>query len=462
MPVDTVVKNCKVVRPTGIRQEGLAIDKGKIVAIAHEAHLPEAIKVIDAQGKYVIPGAIDVHVHYGVYNDFRKEIFEMNAAAYGGTTTLGCFVNFGASSQKGSYSEVFPMWKDTWEKHAVVDTFFHGGATSQTILDEVVTNAERYGITSYKMLMTCKGEEIAIIGGDPIDDGFIYTAFKSIARLGKAGRAMLHAENIDIISRLLPEVRATGRQDLDAWAEARPGFCETLDVIRAMSIGNVTKCPLYFVHLHYPDSVEVISKARAEGVDVVAETCPQYLVLNTSSDLPRPFGKINPPLRDESCNSRLWEMVRDGSIACIGSDHCSTNKEMIKDLWTANPGMPGLETMLPIMVSEGVNKGKISLEKMVEILCYNNARVFGLYPQKGAIEVGSDADIVVIDVEKKVKLEASQLHYKISDYTPYEGWEITGWPILTMVRGNVVVENNQMVTKPGWGRYIPRSLSSRN
>lgn len=142
----------------------------------------------------------------------------------------------------------------------------------------------------------------------------------------------------------------------------------------------------------------------------------------------------------------------------MGSDHCSTTKEMIKDLWTAPPGMPGLETMLPIMLSEGVNKGKISLEKLVEVLCCNNARVFGLYPKKGAIEVGSDADIVILDMAKKVKFSASQLHYKISDYTPFEGWDITGWPTLTMVRGQVVFQDGQLTAKPGWGRYIPRSL----
>jgi len=458
MPIDAIIKNCKVVTPEEKISVGLAIHNGKIVAITSDNYLPPAYETIDAGGKYVIPGVIDVHVHYGVYHPFEEEIHDMAVAPYGGTTTVGSFVNFGASSQKGSYTKLFNRWKDTWEKNTVVDTFFHGGMTSQIIIDEVESNAKQFGITSYKILMTCKGDEIAIIGGDPVDDGFLWASFRSVAKLGKAGRIMLHAENIDICTRLLPIVKSTGRQDLAAWAEARPGFCETLDVIRAISIGKVAQCPLYFVHLHHPDSIGVIVKARAEGVNVVAETCPQYLVLNSSSSIPGALGKIAPALRDKTCNEKLWEYINRDAISCIGSDHCSTTKAMKKDLWTAAPGMPGLETFLPIMLSEGVNKGRITLEKLVQVLCYNNAKVFGIYPQKGTIQIGSDADLVIVDLEKKVRFSAAQQHYKFSDFTPYEGWEIKGWPVLTMVRGKVVVKNGEMMAKPGWGKYIPRSF----
>lgn len=270
---------------------------------------------------------------------------------------------------------------------------------------------------------------------------------------------MCHAEDIEVIARILPAIRATGRQDLAAWAEARPGFCETLDVIRAIAIAKVTGCPIYFVHIHYPDSVGVITKAKEEGVNVIAETCPQYLVLNSSSDVSAPLARIAPPLRDEASNSAMWQAIRDGVITCMGSDHCSTTTGMSKDLWTAPQGAPGLETLLPIMLSEGVNKGRITLEKLVEVLCYNNAKAFGIYPQKGAIRVGSDADLVIVDLEKKVKLRAVNQHYAISDYCLYEGWEVKGWPVLTMLRGTVVVDDGRMVAKPGIGKYIPRTLS---
>ena len=458
MAVDIVVKNCKIVSPEGITPEGVAIKGGKIVAIGNDAYLPEADKTIDARGKYVLPGIIDVHVHYGVYHPYEEEVHDMSAGAFAGTTTAGCYVGVGASAHKGSYGEVFDKWKETWEKNAVIDCFFHGGMLSQTNIDEVEENAKQHGITTYKILMTCKGDEAALIGGDPADDGFLWAAFKSIARLGKAGRLHLHAEDIEIIARILPAIRATGRQDLAAWAEARPGYCETLDVTRAIALAKVTGCPIYFVHIHYPDSVEVIAKAKSEGIDVIAETCPQYLVLNSSSDVSPPLARIAPPLRDEASNNAMWQAIRDGVITCMGSDHCSTTTAMSKDLWTAPQGAPGLETLLPIMLSEGVNKGRITIEKLVEVLCYNNAKTFGIYPQKGTIQVGSDADLVIVDLEKKVKLSAGKQHYAISDYCLYEGWEVKGWPVLTMLRGNIVVEDGKKMAKPGIGKYIPRTL----
>lgn len=458
MAVDTVIKNCKVVSPEGIIPEGVAINGGKIVAIADDAYLPEAEKTIDASGKYVIPGVIDAHVHYGVYHPCDQEVHDMSAGAYAGTTTAGCYVGFGASTQKGTYAEAFDKWKETWEKNTVIDCFFHGGIVSQTTIDEIEENTKRYGITSYKILMSCKGDEAAIIGGDPADDGFLWSAFKNIARLGKAGRLNLHAEDIEIIARILPSIRATGRQDLAAWAEARPGYCETLDVTRAIALAKITGCPIYLVHIHYPDSVEVIAKAKAEGVNVIAETCPQYLVLNSSSDVPAPLAKVAPPVRDQISNNSLWQAIRDGVITCLGSDHCSITTGMSKDLWTRPQGAPGLETLLPIMLSEGVNKGRITLQKLVEVLCYNNAKVFGIYPQKGTIKVGSDADLVIVDLERKVKLSAVNQHYAITDYCLYEGWEVKGWPVLTMLRGNIVVEGGKMVAKSGIGRYIPRYI----
>lgn len=460
MAVDTLIKNAKIVSPQGIADGSIAVEKGKIVGILSGSSLPEAGTTIDARGKYVIPGIVDPHVHYGVYHSCEEEVYDLQCAAYGGTTTACSYVGLGATAEKGSYEGVFERWKDIWEKNAVVDAIFHGGMCSEKNIEQVVINAERYGITSFKFLMTCKGEEAKIIGGDTCDDGFLYAGFMSIARLGEQGLAMCHAENIDIITRILPTIKATGRQDLAAWAEARPGWVETLDAIRAISLAKVTQCPLYLVHTHYPDTLEVIAKAQAEGINVVAETCPQYMVLNSTSKIPGPLGKINPPLRDEVCNEAVWQAINDGTICCVGSDHCSTTKDMAPDLWAAPPGSPGVETLLPIMLSEGVNKGKITLERMVEVLCTNNAKTFGIYPQKGAIQIGSDADLVIVDLNKKVKLGVATQHYKLSDYSPYEGWEIKGWPTVTMLRGTVVVEDGKMVAKPGIGRYIPRSLGN--
>lgn len=458
--VDTILKNCKVVSPKGINSIGIAINNGKIVELADDAQLPEANETIDAGGKHVIPGIIDVHVHCGLYHPYEEEIADMAAAAYGGTTTIGCYVSLGVSSGKGPFGETFRSRKSVWEKNAVVDAFFHGGMLTESTADEVMNNARKYGVTSYKFMLTRKGAEVTAKGGQTTDDGFLWANFKNIAQLGKAGLAICHAENIEVISRILPIIQETGRQDLAAWAEARPGFCETLDVIRASSIAKIAGCRLYFVHQHYPDSVKAISRAKTEGVDVIAETCPQYLVLNSASDIAAPLGRINPPLRDRESNEQLWQAINDGLITCLGSDHCSVIKDPAQDLWTAPSGMPGVESFFPILLSEGVSKGRITIQKLVELLCYNNAKVFGIYPQKGTIRVGSDADLVIVDMDKKGKLSYKDSHYTISNYCPYEGWDIQGWPVLTMLRGNIIVRDGEMLAGPGTGRYIPRSLNA--
>jgi len=457
--IDTAIKNCKVVSPTDIRDVGIGIDKGVVVAVDVDDNLPQARETIDAAGKHVLPGIIDVHVHCGLYHPYEEEITDMSAAAYGGITTIGCYVSLGVSSGNGPFAQTFQNRKSVWEKNAVVDAFFHGGMLTECTAEDIMNNARNYGVTSYKFMLTRKGTEVAAKGGQVADDGFLLDNFSNIARLGKAGLAICHAENIEVISRIMPKIQRTGRQDLAAWAEARPGYCETLDVIRASSIAKLAGCRIYFVHQHYPDSIRAINRAKADGIDVIAETCPQYLVLNAQSDIPAPYGRINPPLRDKASNEGLWRGIIDGSITCVGSDHCSVTKDRAQDLWTAPSGMPGVETFFPILLSEGVSKGRMGLQKLVELLCYNNARTFGIYPRKGTISIGSDADIIVVDLNKRVKLSHADSHYSVSNYCPYEGWEVQGWPVLTMLRGNVIMKDGRLLAKPGTGKYIPRPFN---
>lgn len=460
MIVDTVVKNGNIVSPWGITAKGIAIHNGRIAAITHDESLPEARRTIDAGGNYVLPGIVDVHVHVGLYHPFEVEINDMVAAAFGGSTTLGAYVGLGASAQKDAYVEGFERWQEIWNRNALVDVFFHAGIVSKNHITEITAVANSCGINSYKFFMTKTGAEVARTGGDIADDGFLWRGFQEIASLGGSARAVVHAENMDIIELTTPPVRAQGRQDLAAWDEARPGICETLDVDRAISIARVTDAPLYIVHVSNASSVAAIARAKEEGVKVVGETCPQYLILTKSAPL-GPLGRINPPLRDEACQDRLWQGIREGTIECIGSDHCSTRQAEKTNLWEAPSGMPGLEALLSIMLSEGVNKGRIKLEELVRVCCYNNARVFGIYPQKGVIRVGSDADIVIVDINKKVKLSSKNAHYAVADYCPYEGWEVKGWPVLTMLRGNILVEEDTLVAEPGIGRYIPRLTGGR-
>lgn len=449
-----VIKNCKIVNAWGTSIAGIVVDDGKIVAIGDDDRLPEARRTIDALGNHVIPGIIDTHVHLGLGHSFEESAkVDTVAAAIGGITTIGHYLE---PISKGAYTEEFVRCKEIYEKYSMVDAFFHMFVVSDLQVREVVNNARRYGMASCKFHMGYRETESSQVAEASIDNGFLYSAFRDIASLGYPARAMVHAEDMDIINRIKPAVTATGRQDLAAWNDARPPFCEVLAVEKAILIAKLTKAPLYIVHVSTAGSVDAIAKAKATGVDVVGETCPQYLTLTKDAPL-GPLGKINPPLRDEESTQSLWQGIRVGTITCMGTDHCAYTREVKQDMWTAPPGLPGMQYFLTLMLSEGVNKGRITLEKLVEVCCYNNARVFGIYPQKGVISIGSDADLVLIDLNKRAKLSEKTTHH-LSNFCPYEGWEVKGCPILTIVRGNIVAEEGKLVAQPSLGRYIPRLL----
>ena len=226
---------------------------------------------------------------------------------------------------------------------------------------------------------------------------------------------------------------------------------------RAVILASATGCPLYIVHITISKGVEIIREAQERGLPVIGETCPQYLTLDRNYD--RVLGKVNPPLREAADGERLWEGLREGVLSTLGSDHAPTSRRHKQEFWKAIVGMPGIETLLPVVLSEGVNRGRLSLEKVVEVCCYWPARIFSLYPRKGLIEVGADADLVVLDLEKEVKVHADLLHQG-SDFSPYEGRMIKGWPVLTLLRGEVVMENGEVCGEAGFGKFIPRPVPS--
>jgi D-hydantoinase len=459
MAVDLVIKNGKVVTPDGIASSGIAVDGGKIVAIADEPSLPKAAETIDGAGKHILPGLIDTHVHMGGINPLGKECrSETAAAAAGGVTTVGHFA-FDHRAPKPTSLGVFESQKDAFEKNALVDGFFHALVINDESLEEIPKCPET-GITSFKFLMGYKGPEVEARGITIADDGKFFKGFEIISQLGRPVRAMVHAENAEIALMLKERLQKEGRSDFPAWNDSRPKFCEEECMQRALLLAKVAKCPLYIVHMTIGEGVDIIARAKADGIDVVAETCPQYLT-HTSED-PAPLfqenpalGCVNPPLRDKDSVKKLWQGIRDGWIECIGSDHAPFTLEMKgHDIWKTLPGLGNLtEMILPVMLSEGVNRGRISLEKVVEVCCYNPARVFGLAPRKGAISVGSDADLVIVDLEKRVTVTPEMLH-SVADWTIYDGWKFKGWPVMTVVRGNVVVKEGEMVGEPGTGRYI--------
>jgi dihydropyrimidinase len=461
MPADIVVKNCKIVGTEGVVNAGIAIDEGKILAVAKDGSLPKADKTIDAKGRYVIPGVLDPHVHYALGRPYEEDCKSESRSAAGGGVTTMMLMTWDPTKEihTGSVKEIFETAKNIAERHSIVDIVFHTGLSTDQQIREIPNYARNMGITSFKLPMMFRGKEAEAMGVPTFDDWKIFTSIKTVGHLGYPALAMIHAENMEIYDGLREKLVKEGRKDLGAWTEARPSLCEAVAVAKVIRFADYLDAPLYIVHMTSKEGISIAARAQAEGSRVLVETCPQYLALSWR-DFPKEYalGKCAPPLRDRDHSEKLWWGIEKGFVHCIGSDHCAFIGKVDKtDIWMGRSGLPGLETLLPVMLSEGVNKGRISMEKLVEVCCYNPAKIFGLYPRKGSIAVGSDADLSIVDLKKRVKVTTEVLH-SASDYTPFEGRELKGWPILTMVRGNVVMEDGEVIGKPGIGKYLQRKI----
>lgn len=449
MLVDTVIKNCRIVLHDEILSAGLAINEGRIVAIAKDASLPRGDNTIDCKENFVLPGLIDPHVHFGAWFPFKEDCkTETKAAALGGITTVLHHL-----TNQGSYFQIFENYKKMADENSVIDICFHFAIMSNEHLKEI-EDYVRLGTSSFKFFMAYRGEEGKQIGISAADDGLLFEGFQKIGELGPPAVPMVHAENVEIAYRLKARLVNQGRKDLAAWSEARPTFCEDENILRAAYIARTAKSPLYVVHVSSEEGVESISKLKP-FMHLYAEATPHHLTLTKETDLGT-LGKVGPPLRDSRSVAKLWWGIESGVIDCIGSDHVPVTKEKKGgDIWAAPPGLPSIGLMLPIMITEGVRKNRISLEKVVKLCSYNTAKIFGLHPSKGSLRVGSDADLLIVDLAKRVKFKPDILP-SVADFSPYEGMDLTGWPQLTMVRGNIIVEDGQVVGEPGIGDYIER------
>ena len=453
MEVDTVITNCAIVRHDGIMKAGLAIDKGKIVAIARDSELPSARKNIDGQGNYVIPGVVDAHVHlqYPPGVDPESNIKkETQACAAAGCTTI---VHLLAPAD--DIIDKAEEFVGLYEKNGYVDLALSARIYTTENIGQIGSLYD-YGIISVKLLLPYKGSEAVWKGrAGGIDDGIVYLTLREVGRLAKEGRkvfARVHCENVEIFLKIKEEFREKGIQPL-SWNEVRTRVCEEESMKKCLYLDGITGCPVYVVHMTIKEGIAILNQAKADGVDVVTETCIQYLTQNTDN-VDNVLSKVNPPIRESDDNRKLWEALRDGAIDVVATDHAPVQKALKGDLWDATVGMPGAEMFLPVMLSEGVNKGKISLEKLVEVCCFNPASKFGLTPRKGTISIGSDADLVLIDLKKEA-VGPDEPIYSNSDFSTFAGWKIKGWPILTMLRGSVVAKDGKITGEPGYGKYIP-------
>ena len=420
MSYDLLVKNGQIVTPDKTYKADFAVRDGKIAAIFNGDNAVEAQQVVDAGNRHVLPGVIDTHVHIGWPDWVWAEdcVPTTKAAAAGGVTTLLCMT--------GQPRSIFADMKEDglrFESNAYIDGAFHEAIYTTEQIAEITVAAAKGVATSFKFYMPYRGSEVVPpqVG---IDDGIIYFGMKEIGRLAHPGLALVHAENIEIFFKLKDKFLA--EKVTPYWSEARPNICEVESIRKVVAYAKDTGCALYIVHMSTREARREILRARDEGVTIYGETCPQYLAL-TYDSYDKILSKINPPLRTEEDVNSLWQAVADGTISCLGSDHAACSIKHKQDLWNAIPGFAGVQTLLPLLLSEGVNKGRITLQQAVALTSYNPARIFNMYPKKGAIAVGSDADFTIVDMNKERIVKAGEL-YHISDFTPFEGWNLKGWP----------------------------------
>jgi len=455
MKADCIIRNGIVVTPHGTIIGGVAVKGPRIVTVASDELLPDASRFIDANGGYILPGLIDIHYHLGaggplerIESDFKTET---PGAALNGVTTISSML-----ATLDSYVPLALKVIDWGRGRSYVNYALHCAIQTASHFDELKQLCDM-GMCRFKMFYTAyKGEEGRKIGQLGCDDGMVYRAFEFFANYGFPAIATLHCEEQDIMDLLQPRYE-NKRMDLPAWTEARPDFIEAMSLDSAAWIAKATGAPVHIAHMSTREAVEELARWQKAGVRIYGETTPTYLTLTKHDELGL-YGKINPPLREKDDQEALWAALREGIITTMGTDTCPytrEEKEQGGDLWSALPGFAtGVEIFCSVMMSEGVNKGRLSIEQMVKVTSEGTARLLNLYPRKGALVPGADADIVIVDPNRETTIHAKDLLTRANGWSPFEGMKVKGMPVFTMVMGEIVAENRELVGKPN-GRFVP-------
>jgi dihydropyrimidinase len=456
---DTVIRHGTVVTASDTFEADVGISEGKIQAIAR--NLPTGKKTIDARGKLVLPGGVDAHCHIDqptsdgsvCADDFYTGTV---AAAYGGTTTI---IPFACQFRGKSMQSAVDDYHRRAGGKAVIDYAFHLIVSDPTeaLLKVDLPRLIGEGYTSFKIYMTYDDMKL--------NDRQIVQLLSLARRHG--AMAMIHAENADLIAWLTETLLDEGKSEPRYHAASRPMLVEREATHRAISIAELADVPILIVHVSGREAVQQIHWAQGRGLRIYAETCPQYVAL-TEDDLARPGFEgakcvCSPPPRNRENQSAIWDGLASGLFHIFSSDHApfryqSSSGKMLKGdttpfNWIPN-GVPGIETRLPILFSEGVKKGRISLNRFVELVATNPAKMYGLHPRKGTLAIGSDADVVVFDPEMRRVIRNEKLHHNV-DYTPYEGMVVDGWPVTVLSRGDLVIEDQKLVAVEGRGEFLP-------
>lgn len=445
-----IIKNGSLVTEKGIIKADILIENEKIANIASHILDKSNDEVIDASGKIIMPGIIDAHVHYYMKTAEGRTIdnYETGStsAAFGGVTT---FIDYASPIEGKSLLEALKARENEAQGHSYIDYNFHMEITGEFEQDfDQLKDIRNYGITSLKIYTT--------YGSSQLSEDRIPLLLKKAKENNML--VTVHAEDNSVVTKLKEKFIMEGKTAPKYHGDSRPNEAETTSIKKILNMAKEVDAPVYIVHVSTGEGAEIIRNARISGQKVYGETCPHYLLLTDDcyrGEEPQKY-IMTPPLRKEKDQNILWENIIDGTLQCITTDHCSfhiNDKLKSKSCFDTIPGIGGSETLLPLLFNEGVNKGYFSLEHLASLLSTNPAKMFGLYPQKGTIKVGSDGDLVIFDPEKEITLKGLGLH-SAAEYTVFEGYKVKGYPIMTISRGRIICKDNKLISKKPTGRFV--------
>lgn len=459
MSYDVIIKNARIPQGDDTAHTNILVKNEKIVGFTENIEEIQAKNIIDAGGHLTLPGCIDSHTHINDPGFTHRENFltGTSAAASGGVTTI---IDMPCCSVPSVRSVANLEHKlNAIKNKAIVDYGMWGGVTGEDVRNGWLHNVKEqadYGVLAFKVYMTP-----SVPTYPRVTDPEMLEAFKAVAKTGLP--IGIHAENFAMCDFYVKKTEKEGRMDGPAWAEARMSLAEKVAIELGISFAEEAGARLHIVHMSTGVGAKLVGDAKKRGIDVTAETCPHYLTLNYKDAMSEhmQFAKIAPPLRTKADNEEQWKALKDGRIDFVATDHAPyeipTEKEAEgMHIWNAFPGIPGVETMVPVIVSEGYNKGRLSLSRLVEVLSTNPAKHYGLYPKKGAMFIGSDADFTIIDLDKEWVIDKDKM-YTMAKYTPFHGYKLKGKPVKTIVRGKLVYDDGLgIVGEEGYGEFIRR------
>jgi dihydroorotase-like cyclic amidohydrolase len=461
-----------VIPEVGTVRADLGIADGRITALAASLNSTDAQEVFDATGLFVMPGAIDSHFHVGIYRPFREDaLSESGSAASGGVTTILSYFRTGQHylNKTGPYHDIFPEVRSLSTQGYWCDYGYHIAPMTTAQLDEVEWLIDQ-GVSSFKFYMFYKGLTLAAdstqgrqyVMSDEYDLGHLYELMSRIAaaaqRRGTRISLSLHCENPELIRVFIAKVKSEGLRGLEAYSKARPPLSESLSIEEAGVLARSTTCPINLLHLSSKDAVEsaIALRRRYPEADILLETTLHHLMLSYE-EVTALGGKVNPPIRTKADCEAIWRAVLAGEINTVVSDHaCCLEALKGEDLWTALPGFGGTSLLYPVLLSEGVQKRGMPIDQAVRLISATPARKYGLYPRKGTISIGSDADLAICDMATVRTVAAAGLH-SAQDHSPFSGLKFSGWPVATVLRGRIVFRNGKLQGRPQ-GEYLHRPV----